>query len=60
AALFANAGIAAAMIFIRNANGSHNPHEAMDIEDFIDGTRVLEHAVLARLAAPAARLALAA
>ena len=60
AALFANAGIPSAMIFIRNANGSHNPHEAMDIDDFIDGTRVLEQAVLARLSKPTPRVALAA
>ena len=41
AALFANAGIPTGMIFIRNANGSHNPDEAMDIEDFIRGVEVL-------------------
>jgi N-carbamoyl-L-amino-acid hydrolase len=29
------------LIFVRNANGSHNPHEAMAIEDFLDGTAVL-------------------
>ena len=26
------------MIFVRNENGSHNPHEKMTIEDFLDGT----------------------
>lgn len=41
-ATFANQGIPAAMIFVRNANGSHNPDEAMDIGDFIDATRTLE------------------
>jgi N-carbamoyl-L-amino-acid hydrolase len=29
------------MIFVRNRNGSHNAHEAMTIEDFLDGTAVL-------------------
>jgi N-carbamoyl-L-amino-acid hydrolase len=41
AADFHDAGIAASMIFIRNANGSHNPDEAMDIDDFALGTRLL-------------------
>ena len=34
AASFAAAGIPAAMLFIRNQNGSHNPQEDMRIEDF--------------------------
>ena len=34
AATFVAAGIPSAMIFIRNQNGSHNPHEAMRMEDF--------------------------
>lgn len=34
AAAFAAAGIPAAMLFVRNQNGSHNPHEAMRMEDF--------------------------
>ncbi|WP_225031686.1 hypothetical protein [Paraburkholderia sp. XV] len=29
------------MLFIRNENGSHNPHEAMAIDDFMLGVRVL-------------------
>jgi len=37
AAVFSNAGIPSGMIFVRNANGSHNPNEAMDIEDFLKG-----------------------
>jgi beta-ureidopropionase / N-carbamoyl-L-amino-acid hydrolase len=41
AADFHDAGVRAAMIFVRNANGSHNPAEAMDIEDFAFGTRLL-------------------
>jgi len=34
AAAFAAAGIPAAMLFVRNQNGSHNPHEAMRLPDF--------------------------
>lgn len=41
AAVFADAGVPAGMIFIRNANGSHNPDEAMDIDDFAIATRIL-------------------
>jgi N-carbamoyl-L-amino-acid hydrolase len=33
------------MLFIRNENGSHNPHEAMDLDDFMLGVRVLDHAI---------------
>ena len=45
AAVFANAGIPSAMIFIRNENGSHNAHEAMDIDDFLLGCELLFDAV---------------
>jgi N-carbamoyl-L-amino-acid hydrolase len=38
---FVHAGFRAAMIFIRNANGSHNPDEAMEMGDFELGTRLL-------------------
>ena len=41
AAAFAAAGVKMGMIFVRNANGSHNPEEAMKIEDFLDATTVL-------------------
>lgn len=41
AAMFANAGIPSGMIFIRNENGSHNPAEAMDLADFIEGVEIL-------------------
>jgi N-carbamoyl-L-amino-acid hydrolase len=41
AAAFAASGVRMGLIFIRNANGSHNPHEAMTIEDFLDGAAVL-------------------
>ena len=38
AAVFAEAGIPSAMIFVRNDHGSHNPDEAMALEDFAVGT----------------------
>jgi N-carbamoyl-L-amino-acid hydrolase len=38
---FAHAGFRAGMIFVRNAHGSHNPHEAMAIDDFCLGTQTL-------------------
>jgi N-carbamoyl-L-amino-acid hydrolase len=41
AAVFANFGVPANMIFIRNDNGSHNPDEAMSMADFGDATRLL-------------------
>ena len=41
AAAFGVAGVPMGMIFVRNENGSHNPREAMAIEDFLDGARVL-------------------
>ncbi len=41
AAVFANAGIPSAIVFVRNRNGSHNPDEAMEIADLIAGTDVL-------------------
>lgn len=46
AAVFANADIPTAMIFIRNENGSHNANEAMDIDDFLMGCELLLDAVL--------------
>ena len=46
AAVFANADIPSAMIFIRNQNGSHNPREAMEIDDFMHGADVLYTALL--------------
>ena len=45
ASLFANAGIASGMLFIRNQNGSHNPDEAMEMDDFMLGVQVLNDAV---------------
>jgi beta-ureidopropionase / N-carbamoyl-L-amino-acid hydrolase len=41
AAAFAASGVRMGLIFVRNANGSHNPNEAMEIEDFLDGTTIL-------------------
>ena len=38
---FVHAGVPAAMIFVRNAHGSHNPREAMDMADFGLGTQLL-------------------
>ncbi|KAB5625764.1 Zn-dependent hydrolase [Pseudomonas putida] len=46
AAVFANAGIPSAMLFIRNQHGSHNPHEAMALDDFLAATEVLYHSIL--------------
>ncbi|WP_153769946.1 Zn-dependent hydrolase [Labrenzia sp. CE80] len=41
AAVFANAGIPSAMVFVRNRNGSHNPDEVMEIPDLIAGTNII-------------------
>ncbi|WP_455556038.1 hydantoinase/carbamoylase family amidase [Comamonas sp.] len=41
AALFANGGVPSGMVFVRNQNGSHNPHEAMELSDFMLGTQVM-------------------
>ncbi len=46
AAVFANAGVPTAMIFVRNEHGSHNPNEAMDFDDFFMGAEVLYRALL--------------
>jgi N-carbamoyl-L-amino-acid hydrolase len=42
-ATFTVAGVPSAMLFVRNANGSHNPHEAMEIDDFLQAAAVLTH-----------------
>jgi N-carbamoyl-L-amino-acid hydrolase len=52
AAMFAKAGVESAMIFVRNANGSHNPAEAMDLDDFMAGVELLDR--FARSYSPAA------
>lgn len=45
AVMFAAMGVPSAMIFIRNDKGSHNPHEAMDLDDFMGGTRLMYEAL---------------
>jgi N-carbamoyl-L-amino-acid hydrolase len=47
AATFAHFGAPSAMIFVRNENGSHNPDEAMRMDDFETATRVLAQGVAA-------------
>ena len=41
AAVFANAGIPSAMVFVRNDHGSHNPKEAMNLDDFVAGIALM-------------------
>lgn len=41
AAVFCKVGIPSAMIFVRNAKGSHNPDEGMSLDDFAVGARTL-------------------
>jgi len=41
AAVFAISGIPSGMIFVRNSNGSHNPDEAMTIDDFMCGVELM-------------------
>ncbi|WP_366654837.1 Zn-dependent hydrolase [Fodinicurvata sp. EGI_FJ10296] len=50
ASVFANAGIPAAMVFVRNRNGSHNPDEHMDLDDFMMASDIM-HAAIAQTAA---------
>ena len=45
AALLANAGVPSGMVFVRNQNGSHNPREAMELDDFMLGAQVLSDAL---------------
>jgi N-carbamoyl-L-amino-acid hydrolase len=40
-AVFAEAGVPSVMLFVRNANGSHNPDEAMDAADLDCAVRVV-------------------
>lgn len=42
---FGIVGVPFGMIFVANENGSHNPDEAMDIDDFMQGAAVLFEAV---------------
>jgi N-carbamoyl-L-amino-acid hydrolase len=41
AAVFAQMGVPSAMIFVRNTNGSHNPREDMEMNDFHIGAELL-------------------
>ena len=41
AAVIGVAGIPVAMIFVANQNGSHNPHEEMQMKDFMTGVDLL-------------------
>ena len=41
AAVFAASGVPSAMVFVRNRNGSHNPAEAMDLDDFIAASDIV-------------------
>jgi N-carbamoyl-L-amino-acid hydrolase len=45
-AAFAEAGVPIGMIFVRNENGSHNPREAMGIDDFLAGTIIMTQWVI--------------
>ncbi|MBU2531204.1 MAG: M20/M25/M40 family metallo-hydrolase, partial [Alphaproteobacteria bacterium] len=40
-ATFTTAGVPSAMLFVRNENGSHNPYEAMEIDDFLEAAAVM-------------------
>ena len=42
-ATFTVEGVPSCMLFVRNANGSHNPREAMEIDDFLQAAAVLTH-----------------
>ncbi|WP_144631933.1 hydantoinase/carbamoylase family amidase [Bordetella genomosp. 13] len=48
AAVFHEAGVPMGLLFVRNRNGSHNPHEAMDIDDFMLAVDVLTDWLLAQ------------
>ena len=48
AAVFAQAGVPSLMLFVRNENGSHNPDESMDMDDF-DTTLALLHRLVMNL-----------
>lgn len=48
AAIFSAAGIPSAMVFVRNRNGSHNPDEAMDLDDFLAATDIFHEFLTGR------------
>ena len=45
AAMFQRRGIPASVLLVRNTNGSHNPKEHMEMNDFAAGTKVLASVV---------------
>lgn len=49
-AAFAAAGVPIAMLFVRNEHGSHNPQEAMEIDDFLAACTVLADWVVREVA----------
>jgi beta-ureidopropionase / N-carbamoyl-L-amino-acid hydrolase len=42
---FATSGVPTAMLLVRNQNGSHNPHEAMDTPDLLAAIAVMARAI---------------
>ena len=46
AAVMASGGIPVAMIFVANQNGSHNPNEALKMNDFVLGADMIRRTVL--------------
>lgn len=40
-ATFTVAGVPSAMLFVRNENGSHNPYELMEIDDFLKAAAIM-------------------
>lgn len=42
AATFAGQGVPTLMLFVRNANGSHNPDESLDMQDFARAATILD------------------
>lgn len=46
ASVFQGVGIPSGMIFVRNANGSHNPNEAMAMADFMTALEVLWRSII--------------
>jgi N-carbamoyl-L-amino-acid hydrolase len=49
-AAFAAAGVPIAMLFVRNEHGSHNPDEAMEIDDFLAACTILADWVVREVA----------
>ena len=50
AAAFAAAGVPIAMLFLRNEHGSHNPLEAMEVDDFLAACTILADWVVREVA----------